>query len=51
MFSVNLPGKGNFKKPAGYLKESLGKLEEFGDLRGFVEEMELDFEKGNLNWI
>ena len=51
MLSVNLVEKGKLKQAAGCLRDFLGKVEEFCELRGFAEERGLDFKKGNLCWM
>lgn len=48
MFSINLVGEEKLKQVARCLSDFVGKVEEFGELREFAEEIELDFKKGCL---
>ena len=50
MLFVNLVGKGKLKQTAGHLRDFLGKGK-FWELREFIEEMGLDFKKGNSCWM
>lgn len=48
MLSVNLVGKEKLKQVAGCLRDFLGNVKEFGEIREFAEERGLGFKKGNL---
>lgn len=48
MLSVNPVGRGKLKCQLGALSDFLGKVEEFGELKEFVDETGTDFKKGNL---
>ena len=48
MFSINLAEKGKLKQAAVCLRDFLGKVEEFGELREFAEETGPDLKKGKL---
>lgn len=49
MFSVNLVKGGKSKQAAGYLRNSLEKLEIFGVLREFAKAVGLEFERECLD--
>lgn len=45
MVCVNLRGKEELQQAPGYLRDFLGKVEEFQGLRELAEEMELGFDR------